>query len=258
MLRLKRDADNRVSIVWSRRTRSSRRLMWHAIGYSVALHAIMLFLFQVKPLLITQASPSVLPLVLLEAEEPGIALLGEGRSTDEDPRIRLARELHLVCPSFLPRTNTPHAEMGTYPSDPPRTLPWSSSDWLSPSQHPVRIYPVKLIIDHKLRGLSFTNDGSTLFGKASPETIFFTSAFSEVRPQVDFHIEVCLETGKIIQANCVKEFFDKRLQTLAERLLRAVRFMPSGRGVVSGNLAIQFAGTFDTISPFVTGEKDND
>lgn len=259
MLRLKRDAQNRVGIVWNRRTRSSRRLMWRAIFYSVVIHFVMLFMFQIKTQLMTQSSPSVTPIVLLDAEEAGIALLGDTRNSEEDPRTRLARELHLNTFSFMPRIQPTtqeirlRAQMSTSPL--PLVLPWPSSDTLSPSQHPIRIYPLKLILNHKLHTLRITNDGSSLFGKASPETIFFTSAFSEVLPQVDFHVEISLQTGRVVHANCSKELFDKRLQNLAERLLRTIRFAPSKEGMVSGTIAIQFAGTFDTISPFLEGSK---
>jgi hypothetical protein len=228
--------------------------MWRAIFYSLAIHFVMLFVFQIKTQLIPQTSSSAMPTVLLEAEENAISLLAEGRNSDEDPRYRLARELHLINPSFMPRIQEASSEKLCVPSssnDATRVLPWPSADALSPSQHPIRIYPLKLIFDHKLRTIQVTNDGSTLFGKASPETIFFTSAFSETRPQVEFHIDICLKTGKVVQATCSKELFDKRLQNLAERLLKTIRFAPQGTGRISGDITIQFSGTFDTISQFL-------
>jgi hypothetical protein len=134
-------------------------------------------------------------------------------------------------------------------------LPWSLYDDLAPSHHLCRVYPLKITLHQDLRSLQLTDDASRLFRKATFETLFYTPAFSETQPKVEFKIDVSLATGKIVHSTCVRELLDKRLQGVAQHIVKCLRFSPSKeQRTISGIIALQFAGTFDTIGTLLDAE----
>jgi hypothetical protein len=136
-------------------------------------------------------------------------------------------------------------------------LPWSFSDALAPSHHICRVYPLKITLHQDLRSLQLSDDSSRLFRKASLSTLLSTPAFSETRPLVEFKVDVSTATGKISNAVCLRELIDKRLQGIAQHIVKHLRFCPhqeERKPTISGVLAIQFSGTFDTISTLLDTE----
>jgi hypothetical protein len=270
MLRLKRQSSDKVSIVWRERTSPSKRLVAKAFAFSFLLHFIMVIVFQIR--IYYEAAPAnqPMPAVFLDSDESSIAVLTDIRNNDEDPRYRLAREMHLSgscnaidfsplhqsyaqsLPSILSSTHQKHEFLSII------TLPWSFSDELSPSHHICRVYPLKISLHQNLRSLQLIDDGARLFRKSSFETLFCTPAFSETQPRVEFKVEVNPGSGAIIKSACLRELTDKRLQGVAQRLVKNLRFKPTkdpSQKTPSGILTLQFAGTFDMINPLLEPEQ---
>ena len=230
----------------------------------------MVILFQIRINYVDIHGPLPTPTVFLDTEESSVAVLSDMKTGDEDPRLRLAREMHMahlpgttsisaLHPSYVQSVSPTHSSVDQKTEFLPiLNLPWSFSDDLSPSQHVCRVYPLKISLHEALRSLQLIEDGSRLFRRASFETLFCTPAFSETQPLVEFKVEVIGATGKIVQATCLRELTDKRLQGLAQSLIKHLRFCPfteSKEKTISGILAIQFAGTFDMISNLLETEE---
>jgi hypothetical protein len=267
MLRLKRSPTTGVSIVWRERTGPSKRLIAKALFYSLLIHLTMLLAFQIRARLFDATTDAPTPTVLLDAEDGTIALLGDPKTSDEDPRLSLSRHLHLTDSAIastmqaLPSgTSLPTDLSSPTTSSLPalHVLPWGFSDECAPSRYPYRVYPLRLSFHDGLRSLRLTDDGSRLFRKVTSDSIFITPAFSETHPTVEFALEVSAKTGLITKATCLRELFDKRLQTVAQRVIKTIRFEPveqSKDPTVFGVIALSFSGTYDSISPFLEGES---
>ena len=270
MLRLKRHSTDKVSISWKERTSPSKRLVGRGFFYSFLIHFVMLFVFQIRTTYFDSSVASPTPTVFIDSEESSIAVLTDDESVGDDPRQRITNQLHLTNTSIATTIHAvppSHNQMlsAILPIQDVRrdflpvfTLPWSLSDELSPSHHNHRTYPVKIILHHDLRELDLTNDGAHLFKKASLDSLFTTPSFSETQPKVEFKIDVSAESGRIIQSTCLRELCDKRLQNIAQQILRSIRFAPSqkpSKEIVSGVLAIQFSGTFETMSALLDTEQ---
>ena len=267
MLRLKRHSTDKVSIAWRERTSPSKRLVGKAFAYSLLIHAVMIMGFQIRTNYIDQHGTPSAPTVFLDADDSSVAILTDMRSGEDDPRLRLIRELHLTHSSLACTMNAVHASYSQslaslHPSPdvkreflPIINLPWSLCDDLAPSHYLCRAYPLKITLHQDLRSLQLTDDGARLFRKATSDTMLSTPAFSEIQPMVEFKIDVSLATGKVVHSTCVRELLDKRLQGVAQHIIKCLRFNPSNeQRTISGILALQFAGTFDTISTLLDAE----
>ncbi len=273
MLRLKRHPSHTVSIVWRQKTAPSKRLFMRALLYSILIHGLMVVVFHIRIALIEIPLKTPTPTVFLDSEESAVAVLADMRSIDEDPRVRVARELHLSHSSlstalFAVKSDYAANFSISHSSQPQKrevlpiyTLPWSFSDELSPSRHLSRVYPLTVTLHDALRTLELIEDGSQVFCKASFETVFCTPLFSETHPRVEFKVEVMPSTGEIARATCVRELTDKRLQGVALHLIQCLRFRPTlgaAQQLISGIVSIQFAGTFDTISTLLDMDNPHD
>ena len=270
MLRLKRRSSDTVSIVWKERTSPSKRLVSKGFACSLLIHAVMLLLFQVRIRYTETFGNTPPPTVFLDTEESSVAILSDSKSVDEDPRYRFSRELHLtpstISSSIFAVPSSYAQSLASLHSSqdkkreflPIINLPWSFSDEFSPSHHLCRVYPLKISLHQQLRSLQLIDDGSRLFRKASFQTVFSTPAFAEMQPRVVFKVEVMVANGKIIQATCLRELTDKRLQGVANHVIKNLRFGPSENmsgTTISGILALQFSGTFDTICTLLDSEQ---
>jgi len=265
MLRLKKQL-HKISLTWRERGLSSSKILRKAFFISLFIHLVLFLLFQIRvPFMEADSSVST-PMVFLDTEESPIALLAD-EHRDREFRRRLCSERFLVNPVFAKRIGALSVEgvpaallssKKTEIHEPPGSLvPWGFSDECAPSKHVVRAYPLKLTLYHNLKNLLLLDDGAHLFREASFDTIFSTPAFAEVVPQVDFQVSVSLKSGRIERITCQKELVDKRLQGLAEFFLKRLLFADNERdkGVVSGELSIQFAGTLERISSLVHWEE---
>lgn len=222
----------------------------------------MLLAFQIRASYFGSSSTTPAPTVYLDPEDGSLAVMADARTVDEDPRVRITRQIHLADEAIV---STIHPTLPTgalsanassktpdFLSIP--SLPWSFLDDLAPSRHIHRVYPLRLSFHQDLRSLTLTNDGSSLFQKASDESIFITPSFSETNPSVEFSLQVETQTGCLIKAVCLRELFDKRLQHLAQQIVDSLRFAPlpgHKDSTISGVMTLQFSGTYDTIGPFV-------
>ena len=259
MLRLKRRSSNAVSIVVHAKTRPPRRYLFRGIMFALLFHIVLLFFFQIRVQYVEEdASQTNAPMVYLDLDdEPSI--LTEEFSSAEDFAGKLTRELHLrknpfsCAPEIVSYDEAPPTiELSRAPAV--TLLPWSLSDSLSPSHYTLHAYPLKITLRNQLRKLYFVNDGSELFKKATYETIFTTPFFTETQPKVDFRIDVSLKTGKITRLICLRELVDKRLQEIALKLLETFQFASTRNedsDIVSGEIVLQFCGTFETIEPLL-------
>lgn len=133
----------------------------------------------------------------------------------------------------------------------PSFMPWTTDAQEVPSFHPIRIYPLKLSFFHGVKSLDLIDDASSLFTQANESTVSLTPGFAEMKPTVEFFIEIDPETGKIRSWSCVKELVDKRLQSLSHRILKTLRFrIPEfvDKKSLSGAISIQFNGNYDVIA----------
>ena len=266
MLRLKRSPTTGVSIVWRERTGPSKRLIAKALFYSLLIHVVMLLAFQIRAKFFDASSNTSVPMVLLEAEDGTIALLNDPRGSNEDPRLTVSRQLHLADEAMV---STMHALPlnQSLPTDPaPSTLnlpplhilPWGFSDECAPSRYPYRVYPLTITLHEGLRPLRLTDDGSRIFKKVTPDSIYITPSFSETHPTVEFSLHVASKTGHVTKAICLRELFDKRLQAVAQQVVSKLRFAPdedAKEPTVSGVVALHFSGTYESISPFLEEES---
>ena len=265
MLRLKKQL-HKISLTWGGPRLPSSKTLRKGFKISLFVHLALFFLFHIRVPCIKIDTDTSTPMVFLDAEENSIALLTEDRR-DIGFRQRLCAERFLVNPVLAKRIgalsvegiptallSSREAEMGEYSGS---LIPWGFSDECAPSNHLTRAYPLKLTLHHNLKNLQLLDDGAHLFRTASHDTIFSTPAFAEVLPQVDFLVSVSLKTGRIERITCQKELVDKRLQGLAEFFLKKLQFSDDEkeRGEVSGELSIQFAGTFERISSLLHWEQ---
>ena len=267
MLRLKRSPTTGVSIVWRERTGPSKRLIAKGFLCSLLIHLTMLLAFQIRTRFFDATPNTPTPTVLLDAEDGTIALLSDPRGTDEDPRLLFSRHMHLTdkaCVSTIhalpPGKALPAEQLkGSMVSLPPlHNLPWNFSDEHAPSRYTYRIYPLKLSLHEGLRSLRLADDGSRLFRKVTSDSIFITPSFSETHPTVEFSLKVSAKTGEVTKATCLRELFDKRLQTIAQQIINAIHFEPITNPTdptISGVVALHFSGTYDSISPFLEEES---
>jgi hypothetical protein len=260
MLRLKRLPSDKVSIVVRERTSPSKRVLGRAFGYSLLIHLSMCVLFQIQTTYFDNSVAVQTPTVFLDPDEGSVAVLTNSAQSDDDPRHGISMKLHLCNSSIstsIHAVSPSQADLSLLPVQeekeeflPISILPWGLDDDLAPSHHLIRVYPVKITLHHDLRPLILTDDGAYLFKKASFATLFSTPLFSETQPKVEFKVEVCAETGAILESTCLRELFDKRLQAIAESLVKSVHFAPVVEATsrkISGILALQFAGTYETI-----------
>jgi len=265
MLRLKRQFQ-KISLTWADRGLPSSKTLRKGFKISLFVHLALFLLFQIRVPFIKIDSATSTPMVFLDAEENPIALLTDDRR-DTGFRQRLCAERFLVNPVLAKRIGALSVEgipTALFSSKERETIeydgaliPWGFSDECAPSNHSTRIYPLKLTLHHNLKNLQFLDDGSHLFRTASRDTLFSTISFAEVLPQVDFQVVISLKTGRIERSSCQKELVDKRLQGLAEFFLKKLQFSDDEKesGVVSGELSIQFAGTFEKISSLLHWEQ---
>jgi len=265
MLRLKRHFQ-KISLIWSDGGSPSKKSLKKAFKISVMVHLALFLIFQIEVPFIEIEASTPTPMVFLDAEDNSIALLADDRR-DTDFRQRLCTERFLVNPVLTKRIGAlsvegiPTALLSSRGPQMPTVsgalVPWRFSDECAPSKHTIRVYPLKLTLQHNLRGLQLLDDGSRLFRAASHDTFFSTPTFAEVLPQVDFRVSVSLRTGRVKSIICQKELVDKRLQGLAEFFLKSLRFVndEKAEGEVSGELSIQFAGTFERISSLLHWEQ---
>lgn len=268
MLRLKRHPSDTVAITWKERTGPSKRLVGKGIAVSVLIHVLMAILFQIRTQYCDTSGTAPAPTVFLDTEESSISILTDMRTYEEDPCQKFAREMHLdktvhVSNAFSLDSQYGDLFFSTTPEKqreflPVLTLPWSFSDSFAPSHHIYRVYPLKVTLHEDLRSLLFCDDGARLFRKADVDTMFSTPAFAESQPEVEFKISVATATGKITSAVCLRELLDKRLQGIAQHLVKYFRFSPlkdAKQKAIKGVVTIQFAGTFDTISSLLETEQ---
>lgn len=263
MLRLKRVPATGVSIVWRERTGPSKRLIAKGFICSLLIHLTMLLGFQIRAQLLDEPASGPVPVVFLDAEEGTIALLGDAKGADEDPRRVLTRRMHITDEAIAASTHALNGTLSlptdalapsTMPLPPLHTLPWGFSDEYAPSRYAYRVYPLKVSLHDELRALQLTDDGSRFFKKVTSDSIFVTPSFSETHPMVEFSVDVCVATGRVMKAACIRELIDKRLQTVAQKIVNTLRFEPvmqSGQPTLSGVVALCFSGTYDSISPFL-------
>ena len=267
MLRLKRSSATGVSIIWRERTGPSKRLLAKGFFCSLLIHLIMLLGFQIRTQFFGETSTTPTPTVFLDSEEGTIALLGTSKRSDDDPRFLLTRHLHLTddvvastahAVSRAQTLPTDRLSPSTMPLPPIHTLPWGFSDECAPSRYAYRVYPLRISLHEDLRSLQLSDDGSRLFRKVTPDSIFITPSFSETHPTVEFSIEVSTSTGQVTKASCIRELFDKRLQVVAQRVVKAICFEPLDHPTaptIAGVIALRFSGTYDSISPFLEEES---
>lgn len=268
MLRLKRSPTTGVSIVWRERTGPSKRLIAKGFLCSLLIHLTMLFAFQIRTRFFDATSNNTpTPMVLLDAEDGTIALLSEPKGADEDPRLSFSRHMHLTDKACIatmhalsPGKSLPANQHSSSPmSLPPlHNLPWNFSDEYAPSRYTYRVYPLKLSLHEGLRSLRLTDDGSRIFRKVTSDSIFITPSFSETHPTVEFSLKVSTTTGEVTKATCLRELFDKRLQTVAQQIIKAIHFEPIENPkdqTTSGIIALHFSGTYDSICPFLEDES---
>ena len=140
-----------------------------------------------------------------------------------------------------------HEELPRLPS----FLPWETDPQEMASNQVIRIFPIKLSLFHGVQALDIIDDASSLFTAANESTVSLTTSFAPIKPTVEFFIRVDPETGKIAEWSCVKELVDKRLQSLALRIVKTIRFrVPNNveKKSLSGALSLQFNGNFETIA----------
>ena len=263
MLRLKRIPATGVSIVWRERTGPSKRLIAKGFLCSLVIHLIMLLGFQIRAKLLDGTTADPAPVVFLDADEGTIALLGGAKGADEDPRRMLTRHMHLTDEAVAASARafssartlpTDGISSSTMPLPPLHTLPWSFSDENAPSRFSYRVYPLRISLHEGLRAVQLTDDGSRFVKRVTSDSIFITPSFSETHPTVEFTVDIAAATGRVVSAACIRELVDKRLQTVAQKLVKALRFEPviqPSQPTLSGIVALRFSGTYDSISPFL-------
>ncbi len=136
----------------------------------------------------------------------------------------------------------------------PPIVPWIEKRETIPSLTPIRTYPIKLTLYYGIKELEMISDASEFFTPATEASIAVTSQFCHTKPTVEFFVTVDEETGKISSLSCVKELVDKRLQSLAIKILKSLRFRLHEyhqKRLLSGMISLQFNGIFETIRPYV-------
>jgi len=260
MLRLKKRSHNKISIVIRKNARAPKRYLFRGFLFAIFFHLCLLFLFQIRVQYVEKDTKEEAPMVLLEPEESLISVLTESSGFEEDFPEKLTKELHLSQNVFMPQAESSlpleEPEESSAPLTPPTIslLPWSFSDGLSPSRYTVKAYPLKITLGDQLKKLYFIDDGAELFQKASYDSLFTSPFFAESQPKVGFRIDISLKTGKITRIECLRELVDKRLQEIAVKLLRTFRFASAKQEsseLLSGEIELQFAGTYDSIEPLL-------
>ena len=263
MLRLKRVPATGVSIVWRERTGPSKRLIAKGFFCSFLIHLIMLMGFQIRARLLDETAAVPAPVVFLDSEEGTIALVGNAKGADEDPRVSLTRHMHITDGAVAASAHAlacarsfqaDALASSTMPLPPLHTLPWGFSDECAPSRYAYRVYPMKISLHDGLRALRLADDGSRFFKRVTSDSIFITPSFSETHPTVEFSVDISAATGRVMKAACIRELVDKRLQAVAQNIVKTLRFEPdtqSSQGTLSGVVALCFSGTYDSISPFL-------
>lgn len=255
MLRLKRRSHNKISIVVRKNARAPKRFLFRGFLFAILFHLCLLFLFQIRVQYVDEKATEAAPVVLLDSEEGLVSVL---TAPEEEYAEKLTKELHLSNNFFTSfHEQEPSLEDREESFHEPKLLPisllpWSLSDSLSPSHYSVRAYPLKIFLRDQLRKLYFVDDASQLFQKASYETLFTSPFFAESQPKVTFRVDISLSTGKITKVACFRELVDKRLQEIALKLLQTFRFASTRSeevDSVSGEIELQFSGTYDSIEP---------
>ena len=270
MIRFKRIGE-KLAFIWrQQRVFVSRRVLVRAFAISIAFHLAMMLLFRIQlPFALAKTSVST-PMVFLDAEEAPLSCLSQDKS-DDDFYQRLSSELALLHPPFVKGRSSPFLAglQGSFVLEgdrkldimPISALPWAFTDELAPSGYQTRAYPLKVMCHNELRHLELLDDGSRLFSAADYETLFHTTAFAEIRPQVEFLVDVSCKTGKITRLRCMKELVDKRFQGFSEYLLKTFRFdvaHKSHKDVLSGAITVEFAGSFDKVAQLIQWSEIHD
>lgn len=258
MFRLRKTDDKKISVGIVRRTDTPTKIFIAALSCSLLLHSSGLLFFRVKQTYPTVSRQVPTPIVFT-AYEGTTADLFPSPQAYEHPFQKVLQEFHLI--DFSKRSySIPPVEPTFTNSLPPLpripTVPWELVDHLSTPRHEVRTYPIKINLHRDLHNLRLVDDASSCFRLATNETLFASSEFSESHPKVEFYVDIDSSSGQIVQALCHKELIDKRLQDLAEVLLKKLKFVPidgKRKEKISGRLSMQFAGTFDVIGPLIDG-----
>ena len=229
------------------KSRFSQALLW-----SLSFHLGLLLIFSVSSFFLPSAPLSQQIDIQLDFSSP-ISLTSLEVNTNEHPCEMLLetyclRSNHLTDSTLLACTTgsetTPLIRSYTAPQ-----LPWEAGDGLL--KPPPKAYPMKITLQKGLQSLILTQDASDLFKTLTDDMSSYIPIFPDSLPRLSFQVTINRKEGRVIKIDSEREFTDKRLQRLAEKVLQEIRFQPTegaSEECVRGEIMLQFASAFDSMS----------
>jgi hypothetical protein len=270
MLKLERVARTQdVVIRLNSRASFLDKALWYAIFWSALVHLVLFGLFRIK---VTDASTHA---VLLDPIE--VALVSD----------KLEREVYHT--EVRPETSTPISKMpitelaGAYatlpipsvPATPLQALAIPEQDIdhthalqaMAPHTHEamqacfqalpsqVQYYPLSLQLSKSLQDRALLDDGVHLF---LPKKRGFPSSYFLSQPSIstEYRVQVDGQSGKVTSWQRRGELLDKALQSVAERLIRTLRFAPVEIRRTEGTILVTFHCTGDALQEWLAAPID--
>lgn len=238
----------------------TRRLLIKGVCFSLLFHLMFPILFHIRKISRSKEKSAV-PCVFFSQKSTPIYI--------EAPQNDLSKNLeqfYLEALGILSPNEKNKPEMQICSSVHPffktllkPVLPWGFIDSCAPSSYISHIYPLKITLHSSLRHLSFIEDGSTLFisrkNTHSPAIPLFPSDEGKTM----YYVTIDPSSGKISSIHCKKNLSDRRLQKIADAILKTVSFHIESRALRKnlweGKISIHFFGTYETVDSFIDKEK---
>lgn len=270
MLKLERRARTQdVVIRLSTRTPFLDKALWYAIFWSALAHLVLFGLFRIK---VTDPSAHTAFLDPIEVALVSDKLEREAHHTEVRPETsapvskmpitELAGAYATLPLPDVPRTSVQEIAMPEQDIDHSQALqamaPHTSEAMQAhfqrlPSQ--VQIYPVSLKLSKSLRDRTLLEDGVDLF---LPKKRGFPSSYflSQLPTSIEYRVQVDGQSGKVTSSQRRGELVDKTLQSVADRLIRTIRFAPADQPRTDGMITITFHCTGDALQDWLAAPID--
>lgn len=114
-----------------------------------------------------------------------------------------------------------------------------------------KMYPLKLKLSNSFKDLILVDDASSLFRNKKPQETLARFVLAPHHFTIEYKVSVDGSSGHIINRVRKEELLDKRLQTVADRIIGTIKFLPFNEKERSGSITITFCCTGDEITKYM-------
>ena len=222
------------------RTTFFDKALLQALVYSLLIHLVLFGSFRIRLNDFLESSPQMLPVdVAIDADKPDVSGSVSNSLESQPSNATRGFILHLDADEYkamnlalLPPR--PHKDEELLDRTP--KLAWAP-----------RMYPLQLKLSPQLKALTLIDDGSALFREKGPNDSLGRFVLAANHLPIVYKVRINGITGHVEHAEKDQVLLDKRLQSVADRIVSHIQFKPCSEKSIAGSITLIFCCTGDEI-----------